>query len=60
VARVLGLHGPTLVYLDALAEEDNTKASVCFYDLEQGRELRRVDIRDFLMVGAETGGKLRR
>jgi hypothetical protein len=60
VARVLGLHGPTLVYLDALAEEDNTRVNACFYDLEEGRELKRIEIRAFLLIGAETGGRLRR
>jgi hypothetical protein len=60
VARVLGIHGATLAYLDYAFEAGNTKVMVCFYDLEEGRELRRIDIRDFLMVGAETGGKLRR
>jgi hypothetical protein len=60
VARVLGIRGATLIYLDSLFEEGNTKVNVCFYDLEEGRELRRIDIRAFLLTGAETGGKLRR
>jgi hypothetical protein len=60
VARALGIHGTRLVYLDYAFEAGNTNVKVCFYDLEEGRELRRVDIRDFLMAGAETGGKLRR
>ncbi len=59
-ARVLGIHGATLVYLDALPEENNTKVNACFYDLKEGRELKRIDVRDFLMIGAETGGRLQR
>lgn len=60
VARALGIHGTRLVYLDYAFEAGNTNVKVCFYDLEEGRELRRIDIRGFLMAGAETGGKLRR
>lgn len=60
VARVLGILGTTLAYLDALATEDNTKVNVCFYDLEAGVELKCIDVRDFLLTGSESGGRLRR
>jgi hypothetical protein len=60
VARVLGVRGATLTYLDYAFEAGNSKVNVCFYDLEEGRELRRIDIREFLLAGAEKGGRLRR
>jgi hypothetical protein len=60
VAHVLGIHGPTLVYLDYPFEAGIRNVNVCFYDLAGGRELKRIDIRGFLLEGTERGEKLRR
>ena len=60
VARLLGVHGSTLAYLDYPFEAGYRKVNVCFYELEEGRELRRIDIRDFLLTGTERGERLRR
>jgi len=54
VARVLGVRGATLVYLDYLFEAGHVNVSVCFYVLEAGGELKRIDIRDNLFAGVET------
>jgi hypothetical protein len=53
VARVLGLRGGVLTYLDYPFEVGYTEVNVCFYDLEAGRELRRIDIRERLLEGGE-------
>ena len=50
VARVLGVHGSRLVYLDYPFEAGYTNVSVRFYDLEAGRELKRINIRDYLIA----------
>ena len=60
VARVLGVHGAILAYLDYAFETGTGKVNACFYDLEEGRELRRIDVQNFLLAGSETGGRLRR
>jgi len=60
VARVLGIRGSILAYLDYPFEAANRKASVCFYELEEGRELDRIDIREHLLAGTERGDRLRR
>jgi hypothetical protein len=50
VARVLGVHGARMVYLDRLFETGKTDVSVHFYDLAAGRELKRINIRDYLLA----------
>ena len=50
VARVLGVHGSRMVYLDRLFETGQTDVSVHFYDLEAGRELKRINLRDYLLA----------
>lgn len=54
VAHVLGIHGATLVYLDYPFEAGYQNVSVCFYELEAGRELKRINIREHLFAGVET------
>jgi hypothetical protein len=44
VARVLGLRAGILTYLDYPFELGYTKVNVCFYELESGRELKRIVI----------------
>jgi len=44
VARVLGLRGGVLTYLDYPFELGYTRVNVCFYDLESGKELKRIDV----------------
>jgi len=53
VARVLGVRGGILAYLDRYFEAGYTKVNVCFYGLEAGRELRRINIREHLLGGGE-------
>jgi hypothetical protein len=50
VARVLGVHGSRMVYLDRLFETGQTDVSVHFYDLETGQELKRINIRGYLLA----------
>ena len=44
VARVLGLRAGILTYLDRRFETGHTEVNVCFYELEPGRELKRIAI----------------
>jgi hypothetical protein len=44
VARVLGLRAGILTYLDRRFETGHTEVNVCFYELEAGRELKRIAI----------------
>jgi hypothetical protein len=50
VGRVLGVHGARMVYLDRLFETGQADVSVCFYDLSTGQELKRINIRDYLLA----------
>lgn len=55
VARVLGVRGARMVYLDRLFETGKTDVSVHFYDLEAGQELKRINIRDYLLAEDPNG-----
>jgi len=59
VGRVLGVHGARMVYLDRLFETGQTNVSVHFYDLEAGRELKRINIRDYLLAEDAGGERLK-
>lgn len=48
-ARALGVHGSTLVYVDRAFQTGQTRVALVFYDLEAGRELKRIDVRDFIV-----------
>ncbi len=47
-SRVLGVHGDLLVYLDYPAQAAAGKVNVRFYDLEAGRERKRINVRSTL------------
>jgi len=51
VARVLGVHGDVLAYLDYPPEAQQAKMNLCFCDLGSGRELKRINVRDRLVLG---------